>query len=195
MVIGENIKRIRKEKKLTQKQLGGLCEPKISESTIRKYELNILNPKIETIQKIADALNVSLNDLIPDVFEQQIQEGYELHATDYSFIEVIASHKIFTDKERKKIFDKIEHYRDILIKTNDQDKLFEYSNKTHDELENTLLKMLLNKKNCDVSNIIIIISCFLSLNANAQDSIVEILIEHCYPDKDLKYGSDNPPQD
>ena len=109
MTTGENIKRIRKEKKLTQKQLGGLCEPKISESTIRKYELNILNPKIETTKKIANALKVSIRDLMPDVYEQGRQESYELHATDYSFIEVIASHKIFTDKERKKIFDKIEH--------------------------------------------------------------------------------------
>lgn len=64
MTIGENIKGIRKKKKLTQKQLGELCEPKISESTIRKYELNILNPKIETIQKIATALKVSLFDVI-----------------------------------------------------------------------------------------------------------------------------------
>lgn len=193
MNYGEIIKKVRKERGLTQKQLGERLG--ISQAAIGQFESNKANPKIETIQKIADALNVSLNDLIPDVFEQKIQEGHELRATDYSFIEVIASHKIFTDKERKEIFEKIEHYRDILIKMNDRDKLFEYSNKTHDELENTLLKMLLNKKNCDISNVLIIISCFLSLNANAQDSIVEILIEHCYPDKDLKYCSDNPPQE
>lgn len=51
MTVGENIKRIRKERKLTQKQLGELCEPQISESTIRKYELGILKPKIETLKK------------------------------------------------------------------------------------------------------------------------------------------------
>ena len=43
--------------------MGELCKPKISESTIRKYELNILNPKVETIQKIADALEVFLGDI------------------------------------------------------------------------------------------------------------------------------------
>jgi len=193
MNYGEIIKKVRKERGLTQKQLGERLG--ISQAAIGQFESNKANPKIDTIQKIADALNVSLNDLIPDVFEQKTQEGHELRATDYSVIEVIANHKIFNDKERKEIFEKIEHYRDILIKMNDRDQLFEYSNKTHDELENTLLKMLLNKKNCDISNVIIIISCFLSLNANAQDSIVEILIEHCYPDKDLKYCSDNPPQE
>lgn len=63
MTVGENIKRIRKEKGLTQKQLGGLCKPRISESTIRKYELGILNPKIETIDRIASALGVSIIEI------------------------------------------------------------------------------------------------------------------------------------
>ena len=58
MTVGENIKKLRKQKGLTQKQLGSLCEPKIGESTIRKYELGLLNPKIETIRRIADALGV-----------------------------------------------------------------------------------------------------------------------------------------
>lgn len=62
MTIGENIKRIRKEKGLTQKKLGELCG--IAESNIRKYENGKQNPKIETIQKIATALKVSLFDVI-----------------------------------------------------------------------------------------------------------------------------------
>ncbi len=64
MSVGENIKKIRKEKGLTQKKLGELCEPCISESTIRKYELGILNPKIETIDKIAAALDVPILTLM-----------------------------------------------------------------------------------------------------------------------------------
>ncbi len=63
MTVGENIKRFRKEKGLTQKQLGELCNPSISAGTIRKYELSILNPKIETLQKISIALDVSITDL------------------------------------------------------------------------------------------------------------------------------------
>ncbi len=35
MTIGENIKRIRKEKGLTQKQLGSLCQ--MADSAIRRY--------------------------------------------------------------------------------------------------------------------------------------------------------------
>lgn len=66
MSIGENIKRIRKEKGLTQKQLGKLCNPQMDEANIRKYENNKQNPKIETIRKIATALNVNLSELIDD---------------------------------------------------------------------------------------------------------------------------------
>ena len=57
MTIGENIRKRRKEKGLTQKKLGELCIPPIVESTIRRYELGKLN------QKIADAIGVSVGDI------------------------------------------------------------------------------------------------------------------------------------
>ena len=47
--IGEQIRELRKERGLTQKELGersGIAEP-----TIRRYELGKLNPKFETVQK------------------------------------------------------------------------------------------------------------------------------------------------
>lgn len=56
MTIGENIRYYRKEKGLTQKELGNMCG--INEVQIRRYELGGSNPKLETIQKIAKALNV-----------------------------------------------------------------------------------------------------------------------------------------
>lgn len=62
MTIGENIKRIRKEKGLTQKTLGELCG--INEANIRKYENNKQNPKLETARKIATALDVDVWELI-----------------------------------------------------------------------------------------------------------------------------------
>ncbi|MCR2049999.1 helix-turn-helix domain-containing protein [Acetatifactor muris] len=195
MNFGESIKQIRKEKGLTQKQLGEKLG--ISQSAIGQFESNKANPKMETIQKIADALNVSLNDLVPDSFEQTIQIGREVSASDYSTIEAMANHNIFTDKEREKLFEKIEHYRNILATMDDRDKLIEYSSKTHTELENTLLKMLMKKSEYDTANAIIVLSCFLSLKGNDQQSIIEMLLEYCYPHKDLKYWgttTDTPPQ-
>lgn len=62
VTIGKNIKRIRKEKGMTQKQLGELCG--INEANVRKYELGKANPKIETVNKIASALGVTAFDIM-----------------------------------------------------------------------------------------------------------------------------------
>lgn len=77
MTVSENIKSIRKQKGLTQKQLGDLCN--IAESTIRRYELGLLNPKIETIQKIADALEVPISSLITGYFDMKIEAFAQNH--------------------------------------------------------------------------------------------------------------------
>ena len=61
ILIGEKIKKYRKEKGLTQKKLGELCG--INEANIRKYELGKANPKIETIEKIAKALGTTADEL------------------------------------------------------------------------------------------------------------------------------------
>ena len=75
MEVGKNIRKYRKEKGLTQKQLGEQCVPKILEGTIRKYELNYANPKFETVERIAAALNVKPFDLMgPDYWNQKYPE-------------------------------------------------------------------------------------------------------------------------
>lgn len=64
MTTGEKIRKLRKEKGLTQKRLGELCG--INEANIRKYELGNQNPKLSTIRKIAAALGVYMSDLVED---------------------------------------------------------------------------------------------------------------------------------
>lgn len=64
MSTGEKIRAARRKAGLTQKKLGELCG--IAEPTIRRYELNKLNPKLETILKIAGALGVDYADLYGD---------------------------------------------------------------------------------------------------------------------------------
>lgn len=63
MGIGENIKRIRIQKKMTQKELGEKLG-EITQQQIGQWENGNKKPKIETIQKIATALEVSLSDII-----------------------------------------------------------------------------------------------------------------------------------
>jgi transcriptional regulator with XRE-family HTH domain len=62
--VGEKIKYFRKEQNLTQKKLGEMCG--IADPNIRKYESGRLNPKIQTLKKIAKALNVSILEFIDD---------------------------------------------------------------------------------------------------------------------------------
>lgn len=63
MGIGENIKRIRIQKNMTQKELGKKLG-NISQQQIGQWENGNKKPKIETIQKIATALEVSLSDIM-----------------------------------------------------------------------------------------------------------------------------------
>ena len=73
MAIGENIRQARKQAGLTQKALSELTG--IAEPTIRKYEANKLNPKIETLTKIARAMGLYAGDLIPDGYWLRLESS------------------------------------------------------------------------------------------------------------------------
>lgn len=62
MTTGEKIKYLRMQKRLTQKEVASRCG--IADSAIRKYESGKVTPKLETIQKIATALNVPFISLL-----------------------------------------------------------------------------------------------------------------------------------
>lgn len=61
MTIGEKIKEERKRGGLTQKELGNRMG--IDASTVRKYESGKLKPKLETVQKLAQALHIDVGVL------------------------------------------------------------------------------------------------------------------------------------
>lgn len=60
--IGGRIKKLRKEKGLTQKEMADLCE--IPYSTYSNYENDNREPGIEQLEKISSVLNITLDDLI-----------------------------------------------------------------------------------------------------------------------------------
>lgn len=61
--IGKNIKKLRQAKGLSQDRLSKLAD--VSYNTVIKLETGgIQNPTIETLQKIAKALNVSVDYLL-----------------------------------------------------------------------------------------------------------------------------------
>lgn len=64
MTFGQKVAFCRKEKKMSQAELGKLSG--INGDIIGKYERDEMKPSIETAKKLADALEVSLDYLVGD---------------------------------------------------------------------------------------------------------------------------------
>ena len=73
--IGDNIKRIRKSKKMTQAQLAEKTE--ISVMSVRRFETGARVPKLDMVDKIAVALDVSPADLLGWDWIDDLQEMRE----------------------------------------------------------------------------------------------------------------------
>lgn len=76
---GDNIKRIRKSKKITQVQLANAIHK--SESTIQKYEANNVKPDFVVLNEIADALGCTLMDLVDT--ENKADPYFSYYLEDY----------------------------------------------------------------------------------------------------------------
>lgn len=89
MKLGERLRLIRKEHRLTLKTLSeraGLSVPYLSD-----VERDVVNPSVETLQKVAKAFNMTVRDLLSGVEElgesmpTTYPEGFELFLEDPVF--------------------------------------------------------------------------------------------------------------
>lgn len=84
-IIGQNIKKARKEKGITQKKLGEILG--VSQAAIGQFENEKSNPKIETLEKIASALEIPLALLLSaeseDMYDSMTSKEFELHQDMY----------------------------------------------------------------------------------------------------------------
>lgn len=71
MKIGDKIKKIRKEKGISQKELAEMLN-NMPVSTLANYENNHRNPSIDMIDKLVEALDISWGDLLDN--EKQREE-------------------------------------------------------------------------------------------------------------------------
>lgn len=78
MSTGEKIKKIRLKKGITQKQLAELLNT--SQQNLAQYESGKRKPKIETLRKIAHALNVPVTELVESDVLQLTNDVIELFA-------------------------------------------------------------------------------------------------------------------
>jgi transcriptional regulator with XRE-family HTH domain len=89
MTVGENIRRIRLARGLTLKQLGDLVG--VSESYIRAYESGRRNPKLKSLEALAQALSVNVEVLTNSEFDGikamhrlfQVFRQYDGHLFEY----------------------------------------------------------------------------------------------------------------
>lgn len=73
MTFGSRISTIRKQKKISQSQLGKLAN--ISGDIVGKYERDEMKPSIDTATKLAKALDVSLDYLVGNAELQVFDKG------------------------------------------------------------------------------------------------------------------------
>ena len=67
VTIGDNIRKYRKKKNLTQKELGDIV--RISNTYLSDMEIGRTNPSIKTLKRIAQGLEISYVDLLKDTEE------------------------------------------------------------------------------------------------------------------------------
>jgi transcriptional regulator with XRE-family HTH domain len=67
VTIGDNIRKYRKKKNLTQKELGDIVG--ISNTYLSDMEIGRTNPSIKTLKRIAKGLEISYVDLLKDTEE------------------------------------------------------------------------------------------------------------------------------
>lgn len=83
--IGDRIKKIRKAKGITQKELAEKLGT--SHQNLSQYESGKRSPKIETIQKIADALDVSVDRFMPmEIFDISTLGDDQLEPIDQAML-------------------------------------------------------------------------------------------------------------
>lgn len=87
LYIGKNIKHLRKEKKLTQEQVGEIIG--VKKAAVSTYEIGKNFPTVEGLIKIADFFEVNLDalfysDLTGEVGSDRVEEPQEPYQDDFS---------------------------------------------------------------------------------------------------------------
>lgn len=157
MTLGDNIKAIRKQKKMTQEELAGNMG--ISRSYLGDLENNRRNPSSETLNKLATKLDVNLNYLISG------------ESTDYlSYLLEKLSNQLFETEKNipKKFFpimlEQIKY--NVLFSLKDGDKNISSIEKNFYENKSQIINHWRNEENFDTAVLSI-------LEKNISDNILE----------------------
>lgn len=144
MSVSENIKNLRKQRNMTQKQLA--AQTGLAVITIQQYEAGKYVPKIEALKKIAVALECEVSDIdesiivIPlpkyELTPERLEKA-RLDAEAEKLIQKKSSDENITADEQKKIDDYIERIKNSFARLPERTK--EIKNKIDKIGENILL--------------------------------------------------------
>ena len=112
--VAKNVKKYRKERGLTQKELGNLIGR--SEVSVRKYEANDVNPDLDMIENIAEALDISVYKLFS--YESGMTVGVSVKDTEQFKLLAYTLGDILTD-DRVPEEVRQEHYNNYLKKVSE----------------------------------------------------------------------------
>lgn len=100
MSLGENIKKYRKERKLTQFQLAEISS--LSRSYIADVEKDRYSPSLDTLRTIAKALDITVSKLIGEQVDQSdLEKTYQVN------------NEVLTDDEMKVVELALKQYREM----------------------------------------------------------------------------------
>lgn len=104
-MIGENIKKLRTEKKLTQKDLADRLY--VTPQAVSRWENGEVEPSLSVIKKMAEIFNVTCDNLMDSVFEPSEEEK----KTEYVYSEPVRPVLGVCEKCNKPIYDGNDIYR------------------------------------------------------------------------------------
>lgn len=172
MTVGEKIRELRKKAGLTQKKLGELSDT--SETTIKQYELGKRQPRMEQLQKVATALHVQVNDLLPWEDIPEIRDA--VYASNLEMLEFFYTDDCFnySKSDQQRIKQEISNHISIGNTIENPEERQEYYNQlivkyTHDFLDHLIEPY----SEHDVLDIAILIARYLALNGTAQSKVSE----------------------
>lgn len=112
--VGSRIKFFRKQKGLTQAELGKLIRRR--NNTVSNYETGTISPEQDALFAIANALNISVNELFPPMstedhnatFQKALEMSNDLDINDVNFLkELIEKTLSMEGEDRDKFLESI----------------------------------------------------------------------------------------
>lgn len=174
MSTGKKIKQARKRAGMTQKELGKKLG--ISQAAVGQFEKENSSPKLVTLQRIAVALNVNIDELVDDFSElPEVKRANAFSEINWlvkylneDIVDIpIEKKKIITDCMKKEI---AKYENDSDPKKHSLELAVKYSHYILDCL-------LENYSGDDVADIILLLSYYLDLNNDGKDKVSNYAID------------------